>query len=259
MTQLITVAIVVLLVIAVLVADGWFAFGKRAVGERKLRVESATGWSNGKFRNKLPLKNNLWRSIRDSIISGRHKVPREDIKIFQNDGSIYLNPPSSGLRVSWLGHSSLLLELDDVILLIDPLWGRRVSPFSWIGSRRWYESPLAFDDLPEIDAVLISHDHYDHLDRETIEALAVKVSTFIVPLGVGAHLAYWGVPNSAIIELEWWQQYDIGSIQVVSTPARHASGRWWPDIPWQGPADHAVKSTQLESLNEHETDLINGR
>ena len=259
MTQLITVAIVVLLVIAVLVADGWFAFGKRAVGERKLRVESATGWSNGKFRNKLPLKNNLWRSIRDSIISGRHKVPREDIKIFQNDGSIYLNPPSSGLRVSWLGHSSLLLELDDVTLIIDPLWGRRVSPFSWIGSRRWYESPLAFDDLPEIDAVLISHDHYDHLDRETIEALAVKVSTFIVPLGVGAHLAYWGVPNSAIIELEWWQQYDIGSIQVVSTPARHASGRWWPDIPWQGPADHAVKSTQLESLNEHETDLINGR
>lgn len=84
-------------------------------------------------------------------------------------------------------------------------------------------------DLPTLDAVVISHDHYDHLDEETIRALAARDTLFIVPLGVGAHLAYWGVPEDRIVEQDWWDRTRVGGLEIVSTPARHASGRMLMD------------------------------
>jgi L-ascorbate metabolism protein UlaG (beta-lactamase superfamily) len=119
----------------------------------------------------------------------------------------------------------LLLELDGRRILTDPVWSRRASPLGWLGPRRWYEPPIAVADLPELDAVLISHDHYDHLDRATVIALNRRAATFVVPLGIGAHLAYWGVPDERIIELDWWERATVSGLEIVSTPARHASGR----------------------------------
>jgi len=133
--------------------------------------------------------------------------------------------PSSGLRITWLGHSTLLLELDGHRILTDPVWGERTSPLTWIGPSRWYAPPLPLDQLPPVDAVLISHDHYDHLDYPTITKLADADTKFLAPLGVAEHLVYWGVPDSRIVELDWWDETTIGGLRIVCTPARHASGR----------------------------------
>jgi L-ascorbate metabolism protein UlaG (beta-lactamase superfamily) len=110
-------------------------------------------------------------------------------------------------------------------VLTDPVWGERTSPLTWLGPRRWYAPPVALADLPVPDAVLISHDHYDHLDEPTITALRGWATTFVVPLGVGAHLEYWGVPGARIVELDWWEEHRVGDLRLVATPARHASGR----------------------------------
>ncbi|MCS5575558.1 MAG: hypothetical protein NZ789_21735, partial [Pseudomonadales bacterium] len=114
----------------VLLIDSWSSLGKSAIGERKHRVEASQNFSQGKFRNRLPLKNYFWRSISDSFKAGKHQKPSEPIPIFDNDGTAYETPATSGFRVTWLGHSTLLLELDNVTLLIDPVWGNRISPFS---------------------------------------------------------------------------------------------------------------------------------
>ena len=124
-----------------------------------------------------------------------------------------------------LGHSNLIVEIDGYRVLIDPIWGERPSPISWLGPTRWYESPLALEELPRIDAVLISHDHYDHLDHQTVLALLEKQIPWVVPLGVGAHLQAWGMDNAHITELDWWASYRIGDLELTATPARHFSGR----------------------------------
>jgi L-ascorbate metabolism protein UlaG (beta-lactamase superfamily) len=105
------------------------------------------------------------------------------------------------------------------------MWSERASPITWLGPRRWYDPPLALEHLPHIDAVVISHDHYDHLDHRTLVAMKHWKTSFIVPLGVGAHLASWGIPEEKIVELDWWDRLKVGAVEVVCTPARHASGR----------------------------------
>jgi L-ascorbate metabolism protein UlaG (beta-lactamase superfamily) len=137
----------------------------------------------------------------------------------------FATPPPSGLRVTWFGHSSLLLEIDGHRFLMDPMWSERVGPVGWAGPKRWYPPPIALADLPAVDAVIISHDHYDHLDYGTVKALTATGVRFIVPLGVGAHLARWGVAEDKITELDWWQGLSLGDLRVTATPARHASGR----------------------------------
>jgi len=138
-------------------------------------------------------------------------------------------PPATGLRVTWLGHSSMLLEIDGHRILTDPVWSERASPLTWVGPKRWYVPPIALGELPAIDAVVISHDHYDHLDQRTLVAMKDWNTTFIVPLGVGAHLASWGVPEARIVELDWWEKAQVGGLEVNCTPARHASGRTLTD------------------------------
>ena len=196
-----------------MLVSAWSALGKAAAGERLQRIEASAIYHDGKFRNQLPLKNFLWRTIRDGYRGGAHMEPGDDLLTVHNDGSIYNTKPASGLRVTWLGHSTLLLELDDARLLIDPIWGRRASPFSCLGPRRWYDPPLALANLPPLDAVLISHDHYDHLDEPTIRQLADIAPRFIVPLGVGAHLEYWGIKAEKI-------QSSNGGSSTPSVPLR---------------------------------------
>jgi L-ascorbate metabolism protein UlaG (beta-lactamase superfamily) len=132
-------------------------------------------------------------------------------------------PPAEGLRVIWLGHSTLLVEIEGARLLLDPVWSERTSPWQRVGPKRFHPPPVALADLPPLDAVLISHDHYDHLDKTTIEALRSIDASFITSLGVGAHLERWGIEPHRILELA-----NVVPVRVTATPARHFSGR----MPW---------------------------
>ncbi|WP_425465021.1 MBL fold metallo-hydrolase [Paenibacillus sinopodophylli] len=129
-------------------------------------------------------------------------------------------------KLTWFGHSAAMLQLDGKTLLLDPMFGEAPSPFPFIGAKRFSSKlPFEIDQLPVIDAVIISHDHYDHLDYGSIVKLKDKVKRFIVPLGVAPHLIRWGVSPSIIEEHDWWDEFDYKGIRLACTPARHFSGR----------------------------------
>ncbi len=124
-----------------------------------------------------------------------------------------------------LGHSTTLLKLAENFILIDPVFSERASPVQWLGPKRFHQSPISLEGLPNLDAVIISHDHYDHLDKGSIEILKNKVDMFITPLKVGNHLRNWGVDANKIVELNWWQSTKVSDIEIVATPSQHFSGR----------------------------------
>jgi L-ascorbate metabolism protein UlaG (beta-lactamase superfamily) len=124
-----------------------------------------------------------------------------------------------------LGHSTLLLKLRDHWWITDPVFAKRASPVQWMGPRRFHAPPIALRELPPIRGVLLSHDHYDHLDRAAIRALARTGAPFYMPLGVGDRLAAWGVPASQIRQFDWWQGAEVDGLRLTATPAQHFSGR----------------------------------
>jgi L-ascorbate metabolism protein UlaG (beta-lactamase superfamily) len=157
------------------------------------------------------------------------RSPRQPLGPFHTDARVYSTRPKSGLRITWFGHASSLVEIDGVRILIDPVWDERAAPTSWAGPRRFFEPPIALEDLPAVDAVIISHDHYDHLGAGTIQRLG-RLENFgqarwITTLGVGAILANIGVDRSRCTELNWTESVEIKSLTVTALPARHFSGR----------------------------------
>ncbi|MFG2074184.1 MBL fold metallo-hydrolase [Nonomuraea maritima] len=135
-------------------------------------------------------------------------------------------PPADGLRAVWYGHATTLVEIEGRRVLFDPVWSDRVSPTPLLGPKRHHEMPLDIGELPPIDAIVISHDHYDHLDMATVRSLTnSQKAPFVVPLGVGAHLERWGVPTYRIIELDWDEEAQVAGLRFVATAARHFSGR----------------------------------
>ena len=208
-----------------LIFDGGGACGHRPVAERLARMQASPQWSDGGFVNPQP----MWNDIQGSLTGWRrmspHAEPDGPLPVVTGDRRRFAAPPSSGLRVTWLGHSTQIIEIDGVTVLTDPIFGGRAAPFTWAGPAPWYPPPIPLSELPPLDAVLISHDHYDHLQVETIQAMAGMDTTFIAPLGVGAHLAYWGVPEGRIVEVDWWEEVTVGGLTITATPSRHASGR----------------------------------
>jgi len=211
--------------LAATAADAWTALGKKASGERRARMERSPQWQEGHFENPQPLYNDWWGSLSAMFGASPYVGPAEPLPTVPGDRRRFETPPATGLRVTWLGHSSVLIELDGHRVLSDPIWSERASALSWVGPKRWYAPPIALGELPPLDAVVISHDHYDHLDYPTLSAMKDWDTTFVVPLGVGAHLASWGVPEARIVELDWWERTRVRGLEIVATPARHASGR----------------------------------
>ena len=216
---------VLVVALAATLADAWTAMGRRAEGARRQRMERSAQWQDGHFENPQPLYNDWQRSMTALFNASPHVGPSEPPPTVNEDGRQLATPPPTGLRVTWLGHSTTLVEIDGHRVLTDPIWSERASPLTWIGPRRWYAPPIALQELLPIDAVVISHDHYDHLDYPTLAAMKDWDTTFVVPLGVGAHLASWGVPEARIVELDWWEKTQVRGLEVVATPSRHASGR----------------------------------
>jgi L-ascorbate metabolism protein UlaG (beta-lactamase superfamily) len=204
--------------------------GKLASGLRLERMQSSPRYRDGRFHNVHPvrpgLKSGVMPSLRDFLWGGGRRVPSAPLPS-TDPRPLWSRPPETGLRVTWLGHSTLLIEIDSVRVLTDPVWGPRASPVGFAGPKRFQPVPVELAGLPPIDAVLISHDHYDHLDYPTIVELAKTDVPFVTSLGVGAHLEAWGVDESRITELDWWEGTAIakGRARVVAAPSQHFSGR----------------------------------
>ena len=220
-----SVSAIVVSALAAVALRGCTSLGAQPSGERLSRMRDSPHWSEGRFVNEQPMWTNTRSGLLRSFESTPGELPDAPIPVVMDGGKGLRIPAASGLRVTWFGHSSVLLEIDGVTVLTDPLWSERASPVSWTGPKRWYPAPIALRDLPRINVVLISHDHYDHLDRSTITAMANWDAMFVVPLGMGGYLERWGIPPARIVELDWWQSARVGSLEIIATPARHASGR----------------------------------
>ena len=218
------------LLLTALTTQGCASFGGTASGARLQRMQQSPLYDvqAGTFVNKEPTEvggspSAMWEFV---FGNGALIVPNCALPLFEQGSAVLARPPASGLRITWLGHSSTLVEIDGKRVLTDPMWSDRASPSSVVGPQRFHPPPIAFADLPPIDAVVVSHDHYDHLDMETIQALAQRGVVMHVPLGIGAHLDRWGVPPAQIVEHVWGQESDLGGgVRVISTPSRHFSGR----------------------------------
>ena len=154
-------------------------------------------------------------------------VPRAPIPVHPVLRTDLLAAPDGSL---WrLGHSTMLLKLQGQFWLTDPVFSERASPFQFMGPKRFHAPPISIDELPPIEGVVLSHDHYDHLDYGAIQKLAPKVANFITPLGVGDRLIDWGVPAAKVQQLDWWQSTTVGALELTATPAQHFSGRGLTD------------------------------
>lgn len=237
------------LLCAVLLAQAWHALGHRAEGARLQRMQHSPQWRDGKFVNPQVIVNDFSDSFLSMFHASDHGSPNAPLPVVALDPQTLSSAPASGLRVTWFGHSTTLIEIDGKRVLTDPSWSERASPVSWLGPKHWYPPAIALRDLPHIDAVLISHDHYDHLDYQTIRAMKDWDTRFVVPLGVAAHLVYWGIPEARIIELDWWQNAALDTLEITCTPTRHASGRLferdrtlWSSFVLRGPTHRAFFS-----------------
>ena len=166
------------------------SFGGDVTGDRLQRVEASPHYRDGGFFNTVPQSaasvGLYWDYMVEQFFGDQVRVPPSAVPVVPFSVARAEAPPDAGLRAIWLGHASVYLELDGVRLLIDPMFSERASPVDFVGPKRFYAPPIALVALPKIDAVLISHDHYDHLDMATIQALAARGSQFFVPLGVGS-------------------------------------------------------------------------
>lgn len=193
-------------------------------------MKKSSHFDGKKFVNTLETSMGLnFRDMTDMIyrwvMGGQTRRPEIDIPVVNLGRASFESPPPDGLRVTWMGHSTALIEIDGRRILTDPVWGTRSSPLSIMGPKRFHPPPISLEDLPKLDAVVISHDHFDHLEKKTVCLLAKTGVRFYVPLGVGAHLEKWDVRASQIIEMDWWDQSSANGIRIVATPARHFSGR----------------------------------
>ncbi|MGD7045992.1 MBL fold metallo-hydrolase [Jeotgalibacillus proteolyticus] len=183
-----------------------------------------------KYKNEIPTNmsmgyKSLLSMVKDSVRGVADQRPSKVIAVESFKQNISL-PPSDVSSVTWFGHSAFYVEIEGKRLLVDPMFGSRPSPFSWAGTKR-YERKVSIipEHFSEVDAIILSHDHYDHLDRDSIVQLQTKTKRFIVPQGVGRRLMKWGIPQEKVTEHDWWDELQIDGLKLVCTPARHFSGR----------------------------------
>ncbi len=203
-------------------------FGGTPSEESLVKINSSPNYENKAFKNlEHTLQSTGFKlsTIPEFFTSGNGKTPTKELPQ-KNLSASYFENELNQPRITWFGHSALLIELDDTTIFIDPMLGNVPAPHPLLGSGRFNEKlPITIEELPEIDIVLISHDHYDHLDYESITKLKSKVKQFYVPLGIKAHLTEWGVEGDRIQEFDWWESTNFNDIEFAATPARHFSGR----------------------------------
>ncbi|WP_235564486.1 MBL fold metallo-hydrolase [Modestobacter sp. Leaf380] len=206
----------------------WGIPASMGASRRRLRplVTGSPHFSEGKFCNTVATTTMQPGStgdfVREARKGRRAGVPSSPVPLVTPQ----LPTEAAELAVTWFGHASALLEVDGHRVLVDPVWGERVSPSAVVGPKRLHPVPGPLEELPQVDAVLISHDHYDHLDLPTVRRLVrEQTAPFVVPLGIGEHLRGWGVPEDRVVELDWDGTHRVGGLTLVCAEARHFSGR----------------------------------
>lgn len=222
--------ITLLIIIGVLFINLSPQFGGVASKQQQELFSKSKHYKDGKFLNNGGVKMEM--SLKDSFKamwilfkSNSKAEPNKNIAVQKID-SITIANYNSKTRFIWFGHSTFLLQIKGKNLLIDPMFSNVPAPNPLLGNKRFSNKlPIEIEKLPSIDAVLITHDHYDHLDYESIQKLKDKVNIFYTPLGIGIHLLKWGVEKERIIELDWWQEIKFDELTIRCTPAQHFSGR----------------------------------
>ena len=212
------------------------SLGSKPDGLRLERIKASPRWNGERFRNVHAILPGLrdpgasMPTLRDFLCGGDRRVPRGPLPSM-SPLDAWNKPPASGLRATWLGHSTVLIEIEGVRVLTDPVWGPRASPSRFAGPRRFQPVPVSLRALPPLDVVIVSHDHYDHLDYPSIRRLAKLDVPFVTSLGVGAHLEAWGVRPERIVELDWWESHRLPSsgLTLTAAPSQHFSGRGLKD------------------------------
>lgn len=185
---------------------------------------------NGKvFVNPIPTKfggeGNMLKLLTEALKKHPNTKPAKTPGPFPVELHKLSHLPPDALRITWMGHSSLIIEIDGKRFLTDPVW-RNASPIQFLGPKRFFPAPIALNDLPHLDGIIISHDHYDHLDDKTVVELSKRGTPFYCSLGVGPILQKWGIAKKQITEFDWWQQLELGDgFKITAAPARHFSGR----------------------------------
>jgi L-ascorbate metabolism protein UlaG (beta-lactamase superfamily) len=196
--------------------------------ERLKRMQKSPQYKDGKFANPIdvPLiaEGKTWEYIKKAYFRSRKDTkPAGEIPIQPFHRNAWVNKDK--LIFTWLGHSSILITMDGKTILVDPVLEERASPFSWIGPKRFHPSPVTVKELPYIDVVLITHDHFDHLEEPTIKKLETKTGIFLMPLGIGKLLEQWDIPPNKIVELDWWEDHQAGSLKFTAAPTIHYARR----------------------------------
>jgi L-ascorbate metabolism protein UlaG (beta-lactamase superfamily) len=204
------------------------AFGAEPTGERLERILRSPHFVDGAFQNPVPTRRLIPGAVPGALRAGLSKKrsrPAAGVPVHRLTAEQLDPPPVSGLRLTWMGHATVLAEIQGRRVLFDPVWGERCSPFPAFGPRRLHPTPIPLPELGPVDLVVVSHDHYDHLDMDAIRTLVTSGADFAVPLGVGAHLEHWGVPAERIIELDWNESARVAGLTLTATPARHYCAR----------------------------------
>ncbi|WP_461049588.1 MBL fold metallo-hydrolase [Spirosoma arcticum] len=203
-------------------------FGANPATTRLAQITQSKNYRDGSFQNLSPTEVTRpgvspVKMMRDYVNKSPANVPSAPLPSVRTD---LLALPDDKLTVVWFGHSSHLIKSKGVTVLVDPVFSGNASPVTFFGKSFPGSDVYSAADMPAIDLLILSHDHYDHLDYKTITQLIPKVKKFYTALGVGAHLERWGVPPDRIVEFDWWESQPVSdSIRLTATPARHFSGR----------------------------------
>lgn len=226
------VLVIVLIAIVLMISANIYVVKKRSgrkpKGERLTRIINSDNYQNGIFQNtdETNMERPPMDGIKEMMKSKPDQKPSLPIHTEAIDLNKYKNFLGEEVLISWLGHSTILMKMNNVTIIADPVFSKRASMFEFIGPKKFdFTCEYSLQDLPQIDVVLITHDHYDHLDYQAIKFLNKTAKKFIVPLGVGAHLEHWGVDSSRIMECDWWEEAAFMGLTFTATPGRHFSGR----------------------------------
>ncbi len=226
--------LVVLVLVGVLFVNLSPEFGGSPTKAQKERFKKSDNFKDGVFVNLGDVKMKMGfdaylKGIKGYFSPQPNAIPSKNVSVSKID-SLEVARYTGAARLVWFGHSTFLLQLQGKNILLDPMLGSVPAPNPMLGGKRFSENlPIDIERLPEIDAVIFSHDHYDHLDYGSVQLLKNRVKMFYTPLGVGAHLMEWGVKENRIVELDWWDEVQFDDIRLKCTPAQHFSGRGLSD------------------------------